>query len=270
MSGSGSSSAPLHFTLAWNSGQNHHTILLFGFKRIISQQLPMMPVDYIIRILLDRYHRCILAIQLPEQSDDMSPEQILEHSQVVGGICFRPFHPQGFAEIVFLAVEESNKHRGIGTKVMNQLKEHVKTENIKFFLTYADNTAIGYFVKQGFTKKKSMVRSRWDGFIKDYVRSTLMECKILYNVNYITFKKDLALQKEAILKKIRSMSKSHIVRGPLDFGKKGSINIEDIPGVLEAGWKKEDQTTDRVWNIDNSLTAQMGRILKVSFKTLEY
>jgi histone acetyltransferase len=214
-----SSSLPLHFTVAWNSGEIHHTVLLFGFKKIISQQLPMMPVDYIIRILLDRNHRCLLAIQLPEHGEfHNSPEKMLEHCQVVGGICFRPFHSQGFAEIVFLAVEESNKHRGIGTLVMNQLKEHVKTEEIKFFLTYADNTAIGYFVKQGFTKKKTMVRSRWDGYIKDYVRSTLMECKILYNVNYLTFKRDLARQKALVMKKIKTLSKAHIVRAPLNFG----------------------------------------------------
>lgn len=44
---------------------------------------------------------------------------------------------------------------------MNHLKEHVKDDEIKYFLTYADNTAIGYFVKQGFTKRKTMPKSRW-------------------------------------------------------------------------------------------------------------
>ena len=51
---------------------------------------------------------------------------------------------------------------------MNQLKEHVKTEGIEYFLTYADNYAIGYFKKQGFTKIISMPRERWFGYIKDY------------------------------------------------------------------------------------------------------
>ena len=33
---------------------------------------------------------------------------------------------------------------------------------------YADNYAIGYFKKQGFTKQVTMDRSRWVGYIKDY------------------------------------------------------------------------------------------------------
>ena len=35
---------------------------------------------------------------------------------------------------------------------MNMLKHHVVTEGIEYFITYADNYAIGYFKKQGFTK----------------------------------------------------------------------------------------------------------------------
>lgn len=35
---------------------------------------------------------------------------------------------------------------------MNHLKEWVKTRQIDLFVTYADNYAIGYFKKQGFTK----------------------------------------------------------------------------------------------------------------------
>jgi histone acetyltransferase len=184
---------------------------------------------------------------------------------VLGGMCFRPFHHQGFAEIVFLAVEESNKHRGLGTLIMNNVKEHVKTEEIKYFLTYADNTAIGYFVKQGFTKKKTMIRSRWEGFIKDYVRSTLMECKILYNVNYITFKKTLQRQRELVHKRISKVSKSHIVRPALNPNKE--YKIEEIPGVLEAGWNpsmENSGSVTRFWGVDSSLTAQLGHVLKVS------
>jgi histone acetyltransferase len=157
-------------------------------------------------------------------------------SEVLGGICFRPFHYQGFAEIVFLAITEHEKSKGFGARVMNHCKEHVKTENIKFFLTYADNTAIGYFVKQGFAKKKQMVRQRWDGYIKDYVRSTLMECKILYNVNYIFIKDTLLKQKEAVVKKIRNANlASQKVHDGLDFSS-GPIEISKIPGLSETSW----------------------------------
>jgi len=32
------------------------------------------------------------------------------------------------------------------------LKQHAVTEGVEFFITYADNYAIGYFKKQGFTR----------------------------------------------------------------------------------------------------------------------
>jgi hypothetical protein len=48
-----------------------------------------------------------------------------------------------------------------GTRLMNHLKEYVKTIGIHYFLTYADNYAIGYFKKQGFSKQLSMPREQW-------------------------------------------------------------------------------------------------------------
>ena len=39
---------------------------------------------------------------------------------------------------------------------MNKLKDHCKKGGFKYFLTYADNNAIGYFKKQGFHKNIKM------------------------------------------------------------------------------------------------------------------
>jgi len=44
---------------------------------------------------------------------------------------------------------------------MNNLKQHVKRTGITHFLTYADNYAIGYFKKQGFSKALLLPRERW-------------------------------------------------------------------------------------------------------------
>jgi histone acetyltransferase len=76
----------------------------------------------------------------------------LRGDKVIGGISFRPFLPQGFAEIAFCAITSSEQVKGYGTRLMNHLKEAVKMDKISHFLTYADNFAIGYFKKQGFTK----------------------------------------------------------------------------------------------------------------------
>lgn len=61
------------------------------------------------------------------------------HKRVIGGITFRPFASQAFAEIVFCAITSTEQVKGYGTRLMNQLKEHVKTEGVEYFLTYADN-----------------------------------------------------------------------------------------------------------------------------------
>eukprot|EP00474_Spongospora_subterranea_P010086 CRZ10544.1 hypothetical protein [Spongospora subterranea] len=243
------------FQVAFNDGREHNMRCLVGFKIVISQQLPNMPKEYIVRIVLDRSHRSIV---------------IVKHGQVIGGICFRPFHVQGFAEIVFLAIKETEKHQGYGSRLMNHVKEHVKTEEIKFFLTYADNTAIGYFIKQGFTKKKLMPKSRWEGYIKDYVRSTLMECKIMYNINYLEIPTILKQQKEAVLAKSKTISNAHVVQDPLPAFIKGlsRVDPEDIPGVMAAGWspsRKRHENSAVLYG----LKAQLGAVLNMLSKSKE-
>jgi len=74
--------------------------------------------------------------------------------------------------------------------MMNQLKEHVKQMRfsvpnavpINYFLTYADDHAIVYFKKQGFSRTFHMAKEVYDGFIKHYDHSKLMECQIMRQV----------------------------------------------------------------------------------------
>eukprot|EP00465_Bigelowiella_longifila_P006545 CAMPEP_0185260554 /NCGR_PEP_ID=MMETSP1359-20130426/9144_1 /TAXON_ID=552665 /ORGANISM="Bigelowiella longifila, Strain CCMP242" /LENGTH=263 /DNA_ID=CAMNT_0027846879 /DNA_START=1 /DNA_END=792 /DNA_ORIENTATION=- len=121
---------------------------------------------------------------------------------------------------------------------MNNLKEHVKKEGIQYFLTYADNYAIGFFKKQGFAKKISMPRSRWAGFIKDYDGANLMECKICHKVSYLDIKGTVAAQRNAVYKKIHQISRSHAIFPGLCCFKEGKkyIPIAEIKGVSDAGW----------------------------------
>jgi histone acetyltransferase len=51
--------------------------------------------------------------------------------------------------------------KGYGTRLMNKLKDHCRTKNWNYFLTYADNNAIGYFKKQGFSTKVKMDSENW-------------------------------------------------------------------------------------------------------------
>ena len=79
------------------------------------------------------------------------------------------------------------------------------------FLTYADNNAVGYFVKQGFGKEVLLERERWHGYIKDYDGGTLMECALSNVISYSDFPKMIRSQRVALDDKIREFSDSHIV-----------------------------------------------------------
>jgi len=126
---------------------------------------------------------------------------------------------------------------------MNHLKELIKNQDIDYFLTCADNHAIRYFKKQGFSMQISMDRSKYEGYIKDYTGSTLMECKLNKMIHYLNVPAMIATQREAVNKEIRKVSNSHLIyEGIQAFfaeapGKAIHVPIEQIRGVKEAGWK---------------------------------
>ncbi|KAI6221843.1 hypothetical protein M3Y99_01530900 [Aphelenchoides fujianensis] len=107
---------------------------------------------------------------------------------VIGGICFRQFMNEGFSEIVFCAITASEQVKGYGTHMMNHLKDyHARVLKIHHFLTYADEFALGYFKKQGFSPEIRLPKSRYHGFIKDYEGATLMGCEIQAEMLYTEY-----------------------------------------------------------------------------------
>lgn len=60
----------------------------------------------------------------------------------------------------------------------------MQKKSIEYLMTYADNFALGYFRKQGFTKEYRMLQERWKGYIKDYEGGTMMECYIHPRLDY--------------------------------------------------------------------------------------
>lgn len=138
--------------------------LLIGLKEVISMQLPEMPKYYIMRALFDGHHESLC---------------VLREGKVVGGCTFRPFVKQEFVEIVFLVVNPNTLNKGLGSLIMTEVKAYVHGAlGLSYLLTYADNTAIDFFKKQGFTKDVSLSRTKWAGYIKDYTKATLMEYHI--------------------------------------------------------------------------------------------
>lgn len=121
---------------------------------------------------------------------------------------------------------------------MDHFKHHVRTTYpfMLHFLTYADNYAVGYFKKQGFTKEITLPRSVWAGYIKDYEGGTIMECALLPKVNYLEVRDMIIKQREVVLTKIREVSKSHVVYpGIQQFritnDREFKIDYRDVPGL---------------------------------------
>ncbi|GAA5821343.1 hypothetical protein JCM3770_006256 [Rhodotorula araucariae] len=227
----------IRFAVVTNDASPESMIILTGLKNIFQKQLPKMPREYIARLVFDRAHWSMAIVK--------------RGLEVVGGITYRPFEGQKFAEIVFCAITGTEQVKGYGSHLMNHLKDHVKTStSCRHFLTYADNYAIGYFKKQGFTKEIQLDRAVWAGYIKDYEGGTIMHCSMLPRVKYLEARQMLAQQKEVILAKIRLLSQSHIVHPGLAFfathpaGSK--IDPSRVPGLRESGWTPElDELTRR-------------------------
>ncbi|VEV55696.1 histone acetyltransferase GCN5, putative [Plasmodium vinckei vinckei] len=238
------------FECITNDREPDHLIKLITLKNIFSRQLPKMPREYIVRLVFDRNHYTFC---------------LLKKNTVIGGVCFRPYFEQKFAEIAFLAVTSTEQVKGYGTRLMNHLKEHVKKFGIEYFLTYADNFAIGYFRKQGFSQKISMPKERWFGYIKDYDGGTLMECYIFPNINYLRLSEMLYEQKKTVKKAIHFIKPQIIFKGLNYFteNKGGNLHPSNIPGLLEIGWKKEhrDMTAKKTHHKEIQLKDQIINVL---------
>uniref|UniRef100_A0A8B9BW77 histone acetyltransferase n=1 Tax=Anser brachyrhynchus TaxID=132585 RepID=A0A8B9BW77_9AVES len=225
---------------------------LVGLQNVFSHQLPRMPKEYITRLVFDPKHKTLA---------------LIKDGRVIGGICFRMFPTQGFTEIVFCAVTSNEQVKGYGTHLMNHLKEYHIKHNILYFLTYADEYAIGYFKKQGFSKDIKVPKSRYLGYIKDYEGATLMECELNPRIPYTELSHIIKKQKEIIKKLIeRKQAQIRKVYPGLTCFKEGvrQIPIESVPGIRETGWKplgkekgKELKDPDQLYNTLKNLLAQI-------------
>jgi len=217
-------------------------VILTALKTLFQKQLPNMPREYIARLVYDANSKNLAIIK--------------RGYKVVGGICYRPFSHRGFAEIVFFATASvdqekvstqfrrswaaADNEQGYGGMLMDHFKAHIKRTypGMMHFLTYADNYAVGYFEKQGFSKDITLDRSIWAAYIKDYEGGTIMQCTMLRKVDYLDKANIISQQQDAVMTKIRQMSKSHIVYPGLpQFQPEApeciTVDPRDVPGLRE-------------------------------------
>ena len=268
----------LRWIVVRNDGRPESMIKLVGLKSLFAKQLPKMPRAYIARLVLDRRHTSLAIL-----SDD--PQVKDSDEEIIGGICYRAFPEMRFAEIAFCAVNATHQVKGYGTRLMNLLKKLASETGIEYFITYADNYAIGYFKKQGFSKSIAMPKGRYTGLIKEYDGGTPMECYVHPSIDYTRIPAMLEAQRQFILSRVRLTCTSDTVYEALPEGcasldSGGGVSQRanptaaramTIPGITEAGWTMNDlrQATGQGKELDRQKTALKTDLLAMVRKIEE-
>lgn len=175
--------------------------LLLRLKAVIAKQLPIMQREHIIRLLFDHRHESMV---------------LLVKGEIIGGSCFRLF--EGFAELAFLAIRADYQVSGYGSTLISHLKSisschglgELQERSVRYLFTYADNLAIGFFKKQGFTLNITLPTKYWKGFVKKYDGGTLMEARVHDKIDYRNIKTTVKEQKQQLIQKVMDMSVNEI------------------------------------------------------------
>jgi ribosomal protein S18 acetylase RimI-like enzyme len=125
-------------------------LALLQLREVICAQLPAMDRAYATQLLFRQDHRSIVCVRA---------------GIVVGGITYRPFvHGEpdgGYAELVFCVVSTAVQVQGLGTRLMNRFKAQLVSDGCFHILTYADNSAIGFFKQHGYSSAIGLPDVRW-------------------------------------------------------------------------------------------------------------
>ncbi|GAB0490890.1 hypothetical protein MMPV_002130 [Pyropia vietnamensis] len=227
------------FRVVVNDGSRAALVNLLGLKNVFIKQLPNMPRAYVTRLVFDRKHESLAVMKEGSSAQGIGFEAA-DGETVMGGCCYRPFKEQRFAEVAFLAISQTGQERGYGTRLMAHVKERAKRCGLTHLLTCADNNAVPYFKKQGFSKKITLPFELWQGRIKDYEGVLLMECKLHPGVDYLNWPLLLKAQKCCLVETLKEVSLSHIVYPGLDETLlRGGLPIEAIPGLADITWRKD-------------------------------
>lgn len=241
----------IKFRVVRNDGDNANMRSLLIVKNIFAKQLPKMPKDYIFKTVFDRRHVTMLVIS----SDD----------QIIGGCCFRPFRDRGFSEIVFLAIRTSHQVKGNGGLLMNQLKELCKQHfGSQYFLTYADNFAVGYFERQGFSTAIQLPELLWKGYIKDYDGGTLMGCPLYNHIEYRDLKGSARSSLSSVVEFFRGCKPVAVYKPQHTF----PIQFHHIDGLDVDNWKPSSEWSFRSVNLASQISALLQRAASMNNSAL--
>eukprot|EP01130_Rhizamoeba_saxonica_P012393 TRINITY_DN5213_c0_g1_i2.p1 TRINITY_DN5213_c0_g1~~TRINITY_DN5213_c0_g1_i2.p1 ORF type:complete len:360 (+),score=71.31 TRINITY_DN5213_c0_g1_i2:294-1373(+) len=221
----------LRWEVIYNDTTDENLLKLIYLKDIISRQLPNMPKNYITRLVFDESHKSLIGI--------------VGKDTVIGGItfktCSRDDSPS-FIEVVFCVITSLSQIRGYGSRLMNHLKKYCIDNGIYDMLTYADDSAIGYFRRQGYTLEVNLPKKHWNiGFLKHYDSATLMHCHLEKRINYLEITYELRQQREYLMELLQEYTHLHNVYSGIPFDDLDIklARLDTLEFFLETGWDVE-------------------------------
>ncbi|PIC55728.1 hypothetical protein B9Z55_000881 [Caenorhabditis nigoni] len=230
--------------------QDHEQLAqLVELQNLFGAQLPKMPKDYVTRLIFDSRHLNMVILK--------------RDVGVIGGICFRPFTNRGFVEIVFCAITAQEQVKGYGTHLMNHCKDYMIKNKIYHMLTFADEFAIGYFTKQGFSDKLEIKPTVYHGWIKEYEGATLMGCHLHPQISYIKFPDfSKGIQALHIGYKMENGAecRGRVFGGLEHIFRESFIELRKIPGT--DALKMNKKTCYQLDELDDTLDTRITSILK--------
>jgi N-acetylglutamate synthase-like GNAT family acetyltransferase len=154
-----------------NDGTQESALFLLLARNILRQGLYDIPVDYITRWVFD-----------PAQETGLA----LRDGVPAGALCFSPYPTHHFAEIAFLAVDHSEQRNGIGHFLIKRIQMRLQPEGFRYIVTSADNEAIGFFTRVGFSTKfpDAAPKNYFQAILPPYDRATLMVMVLDEEIDY--------------------------------------------------------------------------------------
>ena len=208
-----------------NDGTSSSIKILTKLKMLFSIQLPNIPDFYIEKQILDKKQILLTLIRFNG-----------EKKKIIGSCCLRIFEANQFIELIFFAISTRVQGFGYGSYLMSFLKDFARSRGIQYIITCADNNAIIFFLKQGFSKILSNPISLWFRHIREYEDIELMECSVnSKNSNFFSYITTL-LQKSLFIKKIQKLLKPRNNFKKID--KISNLYSNLAQKISEKQWKK--------------------------------
>lgn len=141
--------------------------LLTEMLDVIDSSLPLIGRANAAKVLFSPDHQSVIMVRVSDKS-----------RRVCGGIVLKPHVERCFLEIAFCVVRKEEQRGGLGTRLIQNLKDHALSLGVLHLLTYADDSATGFFERLGFDADpaQGMHINRFHWGISHYIGSQLRQC----------------------------------------------------------------------------------------------